>query len=99
LIPLEERDVGRHKTIVRVGKPYEQIIALAEETQSDLVIMAVRGAGAMDLSVFGSNQPSSYSARPLPGSGGSRVKGGGTDNGSSLIAWRILCISLLFPGR
>jgi nucleotide-binding universal stress UspA family protein len=66
LIPLKEHDVGRHKTIVRVGKPYKQIIALAGETQSDLVIMAVRGAGAMDLSVFGSTSHRVIQLGPCP---------------------------------
>jgi len=42
------------KTLVRVGRAYEQIIQHASETQADLIIMAVRGRNALDLAVFGS---------------------------------------------
>jgi nucleotide-binding universal stress UspA family protein len=53
-IPLVQKGCGRHKTIVRVGKPYQQILAMCIETKCDLVVMAVRGASAFDLSIFGS---------------------------------------------
>ena len=39
---------------VRIGKPYQQIIQLALETETDLVIMGVRGRGALDTALFGS---------------------------------------------
>src|ERR1039458_6114755 len=39
---------------VRIGKPYQQIIQLALEAQTDLVIMGVRGHGALDAAIFGS---------------------------------------------
>ncbi|MFZ2084497.1 MAG: universal stress protein, partial [Candidatus Sulfotelmatobacter sp.] len=42
------------KVMVRTGKPYQQIIQLALEAQTDLVIMGVRGRGALDTAVFGS---------------------------------------------
>jgi nucleotide-binding universal stress UspA family protein len=42
------------KVMTRIGKPYQQIIQLALEAQSDLVIMGVRGRGALDTAVFGS---------------------------------------------
>ena len=54
LIPLEGREMGRIKTLVRIGKPYQQIIQLALEAQSDVVVMGVHGRGALDLAVFGS---------------------------------------------
>jgi nucleotide-binding universal stress UspA family protein len=38
----------------RVGKAYEQIVKLAEETQSDLLVVGVHGRGALDAAVFGS---------------------------------------------
>ena len=41
-------------SLVRVGKPYQQIIQLALETQADLVILGVRGRGALDTALFGS---------------------------------------------
>ena len=42
------------KVMVRIGKPYQQIIQLAVEEQMDLVIMGVRGRGALDTAIFGS---------------------------------------------
>ena len=42
------------KVIVRIGKAYQQIIQLALEAQTDLVIMGVRGRGALDTAIFGS---------------------------------------------
>jgi nucleotide-binding universal stress UspA family protein len=42
------------KVLVRIGKPYQQIIQLALEAQTDLVIMGVRGRGALDTAIFGS---------------------------------------------
>ena len=54
LIPPEERKSLKITTAVRIGKPYAQIIQLAMEAQIDLVIMGVRGRGALDVAVFGS---------------------------------------------
>jgi nucleotide-binding universal stress UspA family protein len=54
LIPPEGRKALKIKTAVRIGKPYAQIIQLAQETQIDLVTMGVRGRGALDVAVFGS---------------------------------------------
>jgi nucleotide-binding universal stress UspA family protein len=54
LIPRARRKNGKFKTVVRIGKPYWQIIQLALEAQIDLVTMGVRGRGALDLAVFGS---------------------------------------------
>jgi universal stress protein A len=42
------------KVMVRIGKPYQQIIQLTLEAQTDLVVMGVRGRGALDTAVFGS---------------------------------------------
>jgi len=42
------------KPVVRLGKPYEEIIQLALESQADLIVMGVRGRNALDLSLFGS---------------------------------------------
>ena len=54
LIPPEGVKAGKIKTLVRIGRAYEQIIQLALESQADLLIMAVRGPNALDLAVFGS---------------------------------------------
>ncbi len=51
------RDAGnwcRVKCLVRMGKPYQEIIQLAQEEQSDLVVLGVRGRNALDLALFGS---------------------------------------------
>lgn len=54
MIPPEHRGTDRIKTIVCVGEAYQQIIQFASETQVDLVVMAVRGRGALNLVAFGS---------------------------------------------
>ncbi len=48
------RDAGMLKAMVRTGKAYQQIIELALEAQIDMVIMGVRGRGALDTALFGS---------------------------------------------
>jgi nucleotide-binding universal stress UspA family protein len=52
--------------VVRVGKPYQQIIQFAVETQSDLAIMGVRGSGALDTGVFGSTTYRVVQLGPCP---------------------------------
>ncbi len=54
LIPREQRASCSIKSVVRVGKPYQQIIQLAFESDVDLVIMGVRGRGSLDTALFGS---------------------------------------------
>ena len=54
------------KVIVRVGKPYQRIIQLALETQTDVVIMGVRGRGALDTAVFGSTTYRVIQLGPCP---------------------------------
>lgn len=54
LVSPVQREQLSLRTIVRVGKPYMQILALCAETGSNLVVMAIRGASSLDLSVFGS---------------------------------------------
>jgi nucleotide-binding universal stress UspA family protein len=66
LIPPEERNHLKIKTEVRVGEPYQQIIQHAEEARIDLVVMAVRGRGALDLAVFGSTTYRVMQLGPCP---------------------------------
>jgi nucleotide-binding universal stress UspA family protein len=66
LIPPEARKNLKIKTAVRIGKPYQQIIQLAEETQVDMVAMGVRGRGALDLAVFGSTTYRVLQLGPCP---------------------------------
>ena len=53
-IPAEARNWCSIKTSVRVGKPYQEIVQLALESQADLVVMGVRGRSPLDLALFGS---------------------------------------------
>ena len=66
LIAPEGRRTGRIRTAVRIGKPYQQIIELASKAQIDIVIMAVRGRGGLDLAVFGSTTYRVMQLGPCP---------------------------------
>ncbi|MGA7558580.1 MAG: universal stress protein [Terriglobales bacterium] len=66
LIPPEARKRLKIKTVVRVGKPYQQIIQLAQETQADMVAMGVHGRGALDMAVFGSTTYRVLQLGPCP---------------------------------
>ena len=54
LIPPDVRNWCSIKTVVRMGRAYQVIVQLALEAHTDLVIMGVRGRGALDLALFGS---------------------------------------------
>ena len=54
LIPQGKRKTLNIKTVVRTGKPYQQIIQLVKEAQIDTVVMGVRGRGTLDQAIFGS---------------------------------------------
>lgn len=54
LVPSDVPNWCKVKSLVRSGKPYQEIIQLAQEEQSDLVILGVRGRNALDLALFGS---------------------------------------------
>jgi nucleotide-binding universal stress UspA family protein len=66
LIPADGRKSPKFKTAVRVGKPYQQIIEFAQQTQTDLVGMGVRGRGALDVAVFGSTTYRVMQLGPCP---------------------------------
>jgi nucleotide-binding universal stress UspA family protein len=66
LIPPEVRKTLKIKSAVRIGKPYQHIIQLAQEAQIDMVVMAVRGRGALDLAVFGSTTYRVLQLGPCP---------------------------------
>lgn len=66
LVPSEGRKAGKIKTEVLTGEPYQQIIAFARKTKTDLVTMAVRGRGALDLAVFGSTTYRVLQLGPCP---------------------------------
>ncbi|MGA7918422.1 MAG: universal stress protein [Candidatus Acidiferrales bacterium] len=66
LIPPGRRMTLKIKSAVRIGKPYREIIQLAQEAQTDLVSMGVRGRGALDLAVFGSTTYRVMQLGPCP---------------------------------
>ena len=66
LIPPEKPKAGRIRSMVRRGSAYEQIIQLALEAQTDVVIMAVRGRGALNAAVFGSTTYRVIQLGPCP---------------------------------
>ena len=68
LIPPEKLKAGRirSRSVVRRGSAYEQIIQLALEAQTDVVIMAVRGRGALNAAVFGSTTYRVIQLGPCP---------------------------------
>ena len=54
------------KFLVRIGKPYQQIIDLAMEAQTDLVIMGVRGRSSLSSALFGSTTYRVIQLGPCP---------------------------------
>ncbi len=65
-IPSDARSRCTIKSVVRLGKPYWEIIQLASESQADLVVMGVRGRGALDVAVFGSTTQRVLQLGPCP---------------------------------
>lgn len=53
-VPEDVRDWCDVETVVRSGKPYRELLALAEEREADLIVMGVRGRNPLDLMLFGS---------------------------------------------
>jgi nucleotide-binding universal stress UspA family protein len=62
----ETRKKCTTKAVVRIGKAYQQILELAMESQTDLIIMGVRGRHALDLAVFGSTTYRVVQLGPCP---------------------------------
>ena len=53
-IPKDAGNWCKFKSVVRIGKPYQEIVQLSMEMQTDLVILGVRGRNALNLALFGS---------------------------------------------
>ncbi len=66
LVPDGARNRCTAKAAVRVGKPYEEIIQVAIEQQSDLAVLGVRGRSAADLAIFGSTTHRVLQLGPCP---------------------------------
>jgi nucleotide-binding universal stress UspA family protein len=54
LVPSEAHDWCRIEEVVTSGKPYAELLRLADELRSELIVMGVRGRGTLDLALFGS---------------------------------------------
>jgi nucleotide-binding universal stress UspA family protein len=54
VIPHNVQNCATVKPAVRAGKTYEEILGHAAETETDLIVMGVRGRNALDLALFGS---------------------------------------------
>jgi nucleotide-binding universal stress UspA family protein len=65
-IPMEARGRCSIKPLVRIGKPYLEIIQEAAEAKTDAVIMGVHGRNALDLAVFGSTTHRVIQLGPCP---------------------------------
>ena len=66
LIPADVPNWCSVTPAVRAGRPYQEIVRLASEAQSDLVIMGVRGRGLLDLGLFGSTTHRILQMGPCP---------------------------------
>src|SRR5579859_5672044 len=66
LITPDRRKTLKITTAVTVGKSYEQIVHYAIEGHIDMVVMAVRGAEALDRAVFGSTTYRVIQLGPCP---------------------------------
>jgi nucleotide-binding universal stress UspA family protein len=55
LIPEGARNWCSPDPTLRFGKPYREILAVAETERADLVVMGVHGRNALDVMLFGSN--------------------------------------------
>ncbi len=66
LVPPEIRRGTTVKIRLRTGKPYEEIVRCALESDIDLVILGVRGRNAVDLALFGSTTHRVIQKGPCP---------------------------------
>jgi len=65
-IPQGTRDCCKISTIVRAGKAYEEIVKLAGEENTDLIVVGVRGRNVLDLALFGSTTHRVLQLGPCP---------------------------------
>jgi nucleotide-binding universal stress UspA family protein len=66
LISENERKTLNVRTLVRFGKPYDEIVRHATEVQASLIIMAARGGDAVDRAIFGSTTYRVIQLGPCP---------------------------------
>jgi nucleotide-binding universal stress UspA family protein len=51
---LQSQGASNLRHLVRHGKPYRQVLAVAAEQQADLIVIGVHGRNALDMAFFGS---------------------------------------------
>ncbi len=66
LVPPEARSGLNAKYVVKIGKPYQQIVQYASEMHPDMIVMAARGTQALDRAVFGSTTYRVIQLGPCP---------------------------------
>jgi nucleotide-binding universal stress UspA family protein len=66
LISEDERKQLRVRTLLRFGKPYQEIVRHATEVQTSLIIMTARGGDAVDRAIFGSTTYRVIQLGPCP---------------------------------
>jgi nucleotide-binding universal stress UspA family protein len=54
LVTVETRVWCRPETVTAHGKPYREVLALADANDVDLIVLGVRGRNPIDLALFGS---------------------------------------------
>ena len=54
VVPQNVQNCATVEPAVRAGKTYQEILGHAAETETDLIVMGVRGRNALDLALFGS---------------------------------------------
>jgi nucleotide-binding universal stress UspA family protein len=65
-LPAEATQWASVIPVVRPGKAYQEIIQYANEVQSDVIVMGVRGRSAVDLALFGSTTHRVIQLGPCP---------------------------------
>jgi nucleotide-binding universal stress UspA family protein len=55
MVPAEARDWCDVKQTLSAGKPWQEVLRLSAGGAADLIVMGVRGRGALDVALFGSN--------------------------------------------
>lgn len=66
VIPHEARTWAKPVPLVLAGEPYQKIIEYADQAQTDLIVMGVRGRNIVNLAVFGSTTYRVIQLGPCP---------------------------------
>lgn len=66
LLSEDERLWCKPETLLAYGKPYRQILTVAERDHADLIVMGVQGRNALDLMLFGSTTTRWSGGRRVP---------------------------------